>query len=112
MAPSTAPAWPSSALAKRSSAALVASPLSTKVGRVLDAGRAPVFDFSADGIRRSFADSLERLALDRIDIALLHDPDDHLAEARGALETVRVLAPRVGVGTNVVATALALRRTR
>ena len=30
---------------------------------------------------RSFADSLERLQLDRIDIVLIHDPDDHHQEA-------------------------------
>ena len=31
----------------------------------------------ADGVRRSIEESLERLGLDRIDIALIHDPDDH-----------------------------------
>jgi D-threo-aldose 1-dehydrogenase len=36
-----------------------------------------VFDYSADGVRRSIEDSLERLGLERIDIALIHDPDDH-----------------------------------
>jgi D-threo-aldose 1-dehydrogenase len=36
-----------------------------------------VFDYSADGVRRSIEESLERLGLDRIDIALIHDPDDH-----------------------------------
>ncbi len=70
--------------------------LSTKVGRVLVPAEGgaiedhayrdtldynPVFDLSADGIRRSFESSLERLGLDRIDIALLHDPDDHFDEA-------------------------------
>jgi D-threo-aldose 1-dehydrogenase len=40
-----------------------------------------VFDYSADGVRRSIEASLERLGLDRIDIALIHDPDDHWAEA-------------------------------
>jgi D-threo-aldose 1-dehydrogenase len=92
--------------------------ISTKVGRVLKPGTPsphfaggpafrPVFDFTPDGIRRSLAESLERLRLERVDIALLHDPDDHMTEARRALETVRELAPRVGVGTNAVATALA-----
>jgi len=65
--------------------------LSTKVGRVLrptgskrsatiftDVGDLePEFDFSRDGILRSLEESLERLATDRIDIALVHDPDDH-----------------------------------
>ena len=36
-----------------------------------------VFDYSADGVRRSIEESLERLNLERIDIALIHDPDDH-----------------------------------
>jgi D-threo-aldose 1-dehydrogenase len=36
-----------------------------------------VFDYSADGVRRSLDESLQRLGLDRIDIALIHDPDDH-----------------------------------
>jgi D-threo-aldose 1-dehydrogenase len=40
-----------------------------------------VFDYSADGIRRSLEESLERLRLDRVDIALIHDPDDHWREA-------------------------------
>lgn len=66
--------------------------LSTKVGRILvPAGDGaiedhqykdilplnPVFDFSADGILRSFESSLERLGLDRIDILHVHDPDEH-----------------------------------
>ncbi|MFL5727057.1 MAG: aldo/keto reductase [Chloroflexota bacterium] len=40
-------------------------------------GERLVFDYSADGVRRSIEESLERLGLDRIDIALIHDPDDH-----------------------------------
>jgi D-threo-aldose 1-dehydrogenase len=36
-----------------------------------------VFDYSADGVRRSIEESLKRLGLDSIDIALIHDPDDH-----------------------------------
>ena len=66
----------------------------------------PVFDYSADGIRRSLAASLERLGLDAVDLALLHDPEEHMEEARRAVETVRELAPRVGVGTNVVQTGI------
>jgi len=95
--------------------------LSTKVGRVLvpvngDAVEDhqyrdvlpmnPVFDFSADGIRRSFESSLERLGLDRIDIALVHDPDDHreaaLEEAFPALTKMRDegLVRAIGAGMN------------
>src|SRR5690606_15720221 len=33
------------------------------------------WDASADGIRRSLEDSLERMGLDRIDLLFLHDPD-------------------------------------
>ena len=40
-----------------------------------------VFDYSADGVRRSIDESLGRLGLERIDIALIHDPDDHWQEA-------------------------------
>ena len=65
-----------------------------------------VFDFSADGIRRSLTGSLERLGLDAVDVVLLHDPEEHMEEARRAVETARELAPRVGVGTNVVQTAV------
>ena len=33
------------------------------------------FDYSYDGTMRSFEDSLQRLALERIDILLIHDID-------------------------------------
>ena len=68
--------------------------ISTKVGRVLEPGidpdsifvqtpgLRPRFDFSRDGILRSFEASLERLGLDRIDTLFLHDPDDHEPQAR------------------------------
>jgi D-threo-aldose 1-dehydrogenase len=68
---------------------------------------APRFDYGPEGIRRSVHESLERLQLDRIDIALLHDPEDHLDEARRAVDVLRELVPRVGVGTNYVETAAA-----
>lgn len=71
--------------------------ISTKVGRLLrpagqadgrdpagfavHAGYTREFDFSADGIRRSLDASLGRLGLDRIDIVLIHDPDDHADQA-------------------------------
>jgi D-threo-aldose 1-dehydrogenase len=50
-------------------------------GFAVRAHRKRIWDFSADGIRRSLLDSLDRLGLDRIDVALLHDPDDHEREA-------------------------------
>ncbi len=71
--------------------------ISTKVGRLLRPAAPPygrdtegfavpaaysrVVDFSADGVRRSLDSSLSRLGLDRIDIALIHDPDDHGQQA-------------------------------
>jgi D-threo-aldose 1-dehydrogenase len=75
--------------------------LSTKVGRLLVPNPAPVgsdleaggfavpdsltrvLDYSADGVRRSLDTSLSRLGLDRIDIVLVHDPDDHADQAVG-----------------------------
>jgi len=64
--------------------------LSSKVGRLLKPARrssidfapwhdaAPFelrFDYSYDGVMRSFEDSLQRLALERIDICFIHDID-------------------------------------
>jgi D-threo-aldose 1-dehydrogenase len=37
----------------------------------------PVFDFSRDGVMRSFEESLQRLQLDRVDVIHIHDPDNH-----------------------------------
>src|SRR5207249_3310570 len=65
-----------------------------------------VFDFSADGVRRSIDESLARLGLDRIDIALIHDPDTHWAaaidEAFPALARLRAdgVVRAIGVGMN------------
>ncbi|MCK8436567.1 aldo/keto reductase [Streptomyces sp. D2-8] len=98
--------------------------LSTKVGRLLvphpeggaeddlahgfavPAAHRRVWDFSADGVLRSLEASLERLGLDRVDVALLHDPDDHaeqaLREAYPALERLRAegVVGAIGVGMN------------
>ncbi|HWB36144.1 MAG TPA: aldo/keto reductase, partial [Rugosimonospora sp.] len=56
-------------------------------------GRVPVFDYSADGVRRSYADSLDRLGLDAVEILHIHDPDDHfraaIGQARPALAELR-----------------------
>ncbi|MFC5791700.1 aldo/keto reductase [Agromyces tardus] len=95
----TAPHYGLGLSERRLGAALAGRPradyvVSTKVGRLLvpdpsGAGRlddqgfvVPAttrreWDFTRDGIRRSIDASLERLGLDRIDIAYLHDPDDH-----------------------------------
>ncbi|PPK98696.1 D-threo-aldose 1-dehydrogenase [Kineococcus xinjiangensis] len=40
-----------------------------------------VRDYSADGVRRSLSDSLERLGLDRVDVVFVHDPHDYEREA-------------------------------
>ncbi len=98
--------------------------LSTKVGRVLNpvSGSAvagglaefadadttvePIFDYSAKGIRRSFEESLVRLGVDRIDVALIHDADDRIDEAikfaYPELEKMRSegLVSTIGVGMN------------
>lgn len=72
--------------------------LSTKVGRLLvdssetaseqdsqgfavPADRTRQWDFSRDGVMRSIESSLERTGLGRIDIAYLHDPDEHWEQA-------------------------------
>ncbi|WP_316778554.1 aldo/keto reductase [Pedobacter antarcticus] len=62
--------------------------ISTKVGKLLKASKknrgaeifpkagspnSPVFDYSASGVRRSIEDSLQRLGIDSIDIAFVHD---------------------------------------
>jgi D-threo-aldose 1-dehydrogenase len=65
-----------------------------------------VFDYSGDGVRRSIEASLERLGLDRIDIALIHDPDDHweaaIDDAYPALARLRDegVIRAVGAGMN------------
>jgi D-threo-aldose 1-dehydrogenase len=94
--------------------------LSTKVGRLLVRGGgdteefwpeaptdvAPEFDFSYDGVMRSFEESLARLGLERIDILHIHDPDNHFDEAlTGALKALARLRSEgligaVGAGMN------------
>jgi D-threo-aldose 1-dehydrogenase len=67
------------------------------------------WDLSADGVRRSIEESLERLGLDRIDIAYLHDPDDFgdqaVAEALPALAALRDegVVRAIGAGMNQTA---------
>ncbi|WP_051900171.1 aldo/keto reductase [Streptomyces aureus] len=96
--------------------------VSTKVGRLLEpvdtggddladgfavpATHRRVWDFSADGVRRSLDASLERLGLDHVDVVYLHDPDDHgeqaLREAFPALADLRSqgVVRAIGVGMN------------
>ena len=111
--------------------------ISTKVGRVLDpnpdftggddlaSGGFAVpnttvrrFDPSESGVRRSIDESLERLGLDRIDIAYLHDPDVYdldrgLDEGLPALAKLRDegVVAAIGIGTNSTDAAVqAVRR--
>ena len=87
-------------------AATVATPRGASTSRPATSGE---FDFSADGVRRSLAASLDRLGLDRVDIALIHDPDDHgeqaFREAYPALERLRAegAVRAIGVGMNQAA---------
>ncbi|MFG2282503.1 aldo/keto reductase [Streptomyces asoensis] len=96
--------------------------VSTKVGRLLvpderagddlaDGFAVPathrrVWDFSADGVRRSLDASLERLGLDRVDVVYLHDPDEHAEQAfregYPALEKLRAegVVGAIGAGMN------------
>ena len=69
--------------------------LSTKVGRLLEPvaeqpdsdqfvdlpSLEPIYDYSRDGVLRSIDESLGRLRLDRVDIVMIHDPDDHSEQA-------------------------------
>jgi D-threo-aldose 1-dehydrogenase len=65
-----------------------------------------VLDYSRDGTRRSVEESCARLGMDRVDVALVHDPDDHFAqaldEALPALLELRAqgVVRAVGVGMN------------
>lgn len=119
----TAPLYGHGLAERRLGGALAARPrddytLSTKVGRRLVAGVdpatifvdvppvRPVFDFTYDGVLRSIDDSLARLGTDRIDVALVHDPDDHEEEAiAGAFPALRRLREErvvtwIGAGMN------------
>ncbi|MEV7607415.1 aldo/keto reductase [Paenarthrobacter sp. NPDC089322] len=102
--------------------------ISTKVGRLLEpasgGGRDPegfdvpadkkrVWDFSEAGIRCSIEDSLERLGLDHVDIAYLHDADVHdlqdgISRGLPALEKLREegVVKAIGVGINSAEAAL------
>ena len=75
-----------------------------------------VFDYSGDGVRRSIEASLERLGLDRIDIALIHDPDDHweaaIDDAYPALARLRDQGVIRAVGAGMNQSAMLARFAR
>jgi len=111
--------------------------ISTKVGRLLDPTSErgprhgfvdadpyePRFDYSADGIRRSYESSLSRLKRDRVDILLAHDlgglthgaaHEQHLAAfLDGGYRAMRDLKDAgaidaIGIGVNEIAICLEL----
>jgi D-threo-aldose 1-dehydrogenase len=112
--------------------------ISTKVGRRIGTGERDrgasvsgfavnaghgVFDYSRDGVQRSFESSLRRLGVDYVDILLLHDVgrlthgDRHpqvlrqaLDEALPAMETLRSSGAvgAIGIGVNEQAVCLEL----
>lgn len=95
--------------------------LSTKVGRLL-APEDPAkmadsqwknvspyqwyFDFRYDAVMRSFESSLRRMKVDRVDVLLIHDPDDHwetaIKEAYPAVHKLREqgVVQAIGAGMN------------
>jgi D-threo-aldose 1-dehydrogenase len=106
--------------------------IETKVGRVLrhvegvepeqwfpDAPRdiVPIYDYSPEGIRRSFDESLERLDLPHIDIVLMHDAEDFLKEAiNDAFPVLADLRSQgmikaIGLGMNYVGPALEIMKS-
>jgi D-threo-aldose 1-dehydrogenase len=66
----------------------------------------PIFDYSYDGVMKTFESSLRRLSLSYVDILNIHDPDDHWQEAieivYPALHKLRSegVVRAVGVGMN------------
>ena len=105
--------------------------LQTKVGRVLnwvekadsvpwfpdaDPHIQPVFDYSADGIKRSLEDSLIRLGVDHIDIALMHDAENHIEQAINIAYPVLADLKRqgiikaVGIGINFCDVAIEIMK--
>jgi D-threo-aldose 1-dehydrogenase len=127
----TAPHYGLGLSERRLGAALAERPrdeyvLSTKVGRLLvgnpagagerdtegfDVPRTLVRrrDYSRDGVLRSLEASLRRLGTDRVDIVLVHDPEDHVEEAlTGALPALVELREQgvlagIGLGMNLTA---------
>jgi D-threo-aldose 1-dehydrogenase len=106
--------------------------LSTKVGRLLvaqdPAGRLDdegfevpathrrVWDFSRDGIMRSVEDSLARIGIDRIDMLLLHDAENHfdaaLRDGYPALAELRASGVVGAIGAGMYHTAKLTRLVR
>ncbi|MFE2045624.1 aldo/keto reductase [Streptomyces sp. NPDC059477] len=107
--------------------------VSTKVGRRLEPIDGPtgddlangfavpathrrVWDFTADGVRRTLESSLERLGLDRVDTVYLHDADHHAEQAfregYPALEKLRAEGVVDAIGAGMNQTAMLTRFVR
>ncbi|GAA1037978.1 aldo/keto reductase [Virgisporangium ochraceum] len=118
----TAPHYGLGLSERRLGAALAGRPrgectVSSKVGRVLEpvdgsgrdtdflvpATHERVWDFSRAGVRRSVEESLARLNLDRLDVALIHDAqhraDEAIGEAFPALVELRAEGVVGAIGT-------------
>lgn len=94
--------------------------ISTKIGRLLVPSTSDVdtffldadnsverkMDFSAAAVRKSIESSLEKLAIESIDILYIHDPDDYadiaIREAYVELEKMRAegIIKAIGIGMN------------
>ena len=106
--------------------------LQTKVGRVLnwvekadpvpwfpdaDPHIQPDFDYSADGIKRSLDESLKRLGVDQIDIALMHDAENHIPQAINVAYPVLADLKRqgiikaIGIGINFCDVAIEIMKS-
>ncbi|ONI92017.1 aldo/keto reductase [Saccharothrix sp. ALI-22-I] len=101
--------------------------VSTKVGRLLVPGESArgsegfydeqgvvrVRDYSAEGVYRSLAESLERSGLDSFEIVLIHDPDHHWEEsvtgAYPALARLRAEGAVRAIGAGMNQTAMLSR---
>jgi D-threo-aldose 1-dehydrogenase len=104
--------------------------VSTKVGRLLVPGDGsaepegfhgdPTLvrrrDYSAEGVYRSVAESLERTGLDSFDVLLVHDPDDHgdeaLTGAFPALHRLRAEGAVRAIGAGMNQTGMLARFVR
>jgi D-threo-aldose 1-dehydrogenase len=90
-------------------------------GFAVPADRRRVWDFSRAGVRASLAGSLARLGLDRVEVALLHDPDEQAPAAVGpaitsgldALAELRAegAVDMIGIGSKSTDALLAAVRT-
>ena len=106
--------------------------LETKVGRVLnwvekadpvpwfpdaDPHMQPIFDYSADGIKRSLDESLKRLGVDHIDIALMHEAENYIPQAINTAYPVLADLKRqgiikaVGIGINFCDAAVEIMKS-